>query len=96
MTTMDVHLTGLDGFGKPTGKVFAFWWDGGALKTVLEDKLEPADPWPAWTTRLPSEALRQFATQHPNVWQNKRAEFNDEMTKLLETSVEIEVLIQEG
>lgn len=96
MTTMDVHLRGLDGFGKPTGEVFAFWWDGSELKTALEDKLAPTDPWPAWTARLPSEALKQFAVQHPNVWQNKLAEFNEEMTKLLEASVEVEVLIQEG
>lgn len=93
---MDVHLIGLNGFGQKTGEVFAFWWDGRALKDVLGNRLQPTDPWPTWMATLPSDELKSFAEQHPNVWQAKRAEFNAEMASLLESSVSVQIRIMES
>lgn len=48
MTFMDVHLTGLNDRNEEVATVFAFWWDGAALRRVLKDKLIDADPPPSW------------------------------------------------
>lgn len=96
MTIMDVHLFGQDEAGTETGSVFAFWWNGSKLRESLGDKLEPTDPWPAWTATLPVEDLSAFAEAHPNVHQAKKEELNQEMTALLAKSSHIRVLVQEG
>lgn len=96
MTFMDVHLTGLDGFGQTTGEVFAFWWDGVALKEMLRDSLQPDDPWPSWKGRVPSSSLLEFAAVHLNKAQDRRDELNAAVKALLEGSIQVEVLIQEA
>lgn len=96
MTCLDIHLTGLDGFGQITGEVFAFWWDGNALKKMLQDSLTPTDPWPSWRVRVSSASLREFASANANHAQDRREEFNTAINALLNDSVQIEVLIQEA
>jgi hypothetical protein len=96
MTTMDVHLKGLNGFGQEVGEIFAFWWDGDALRDALGDALKPTDPWPAWHVTMLAEDLKPFALEHPNIWQTRRVELNAELDDLLERSVEVRVLIMEG
>lgn len=96
MTFMDVHLTGLNDRNEEVATVFAFWWDGAALRRVLKDKLIDADPPPSWRGTFTSTDLKAFAEHHPNVWQSKRTEFNSQLLDLFEMSSKIEVLIQEG
>lgn len=96
MPTLDVHLFGQDEAGKEIGAVFAFWWDGKKLCEALGDKLEPTDPWPAWTGTLPASELRLFAEANPNIYQAKKEAFNNELSALLTKSSHIRVLVQEG
>lgn len=88
-------LKGIDGFGKVIWTFDPFWWDAGGILDQLEDRFEPADPWPAtWAVRLSPEEVKEIARRNPVRFEH-HADKTEQLMQLLETAREVKVTVYE-
>lgn len=60
-----VTVKGINGFGKELWTTDAFWWDASRVEEYLAGRLQPDEPWPAWSTRISPTDMQHLMSMFP-------------------------------
>lgn len=89
-----VLITGIDGFGGELWKTDAFWWDAKILRDMFGDRLQPDDPWPAWSVRIRSVEMLALMRDFPVRFAHHQHHY-DELKRSVEAAQEVGLKVYE-